>query len=46
MHHMWVSARLWPTVRVARVLGCFPRLTRPGPDRAGGCRCGGSWGCR
>ena len=36
VHHMWVNARLWPTVRVARVLGCFPRLTRPGPDRAGG----------
>ena len=37
VHHMWVGARLWPTVRVARVLGCFPRLTRPGLDRAGGC---------
>ena len=43
VHHMWVNARLWPTVRVARVLGCFPRLTRPGPDRAGGC---GFWGRR
>ena len=36
VHHMWVGARLWPTVRVARVLGRFPRLTRPGLDRAGG----------
>ena len=43
MHHMWVNARLWPTVRVARVLGCFPRLTRPGPDCAGG-RCFGAVG--
>ncbi|EFF79090.1 hypothetical protein HMPREF0970_01886 [Schaalia odontolytica F0309] len=41
---MWVKARLWPTVRVARVLGRFPRLTRPGQDRAGGCRFGGCWG--
>ena len=40
MHHMWVNARLWPTVRVARVLGRFPRLTRPGPDPAGGCAFG------
>ena len=36
MHHMWVNARLWPTVRVARVLGRFPRLTRPGLNPAGG----------
>ncbi|EJN45436.1 hypothetical protein HMPREF1137_0095 [Actinomyces sp. ICM39] len=46
MHHMWLGARLWPTVRVAPVLGRFPRLTRPGPDRAGGYRFGACWGCR
>ena len=46
VHHMWLGARLWPTVRVARVLGCFPRLTRPGPDRAGGCAFGACWRLR
>ena len=45
MHHMWVNARLWPAVRVARVLGRFPRLTRPGPDRAGGRTFGADGGC-
>ena len=32
MHHMCPRARLRPPVRVALVLGRFPRLTRPGPD--------------
>ena len=45
MHHMWVNARLRPTVRVARVLGRFPRLTRPGLNRAGGCAFGVDGGC-
>ena len=35
VHHMCPRARLRPPVRVALVLGRFPRLTRPGPDRAG-----------
>ena len=43
VHHRWSHARLGPPVRVARVLGCFPRLTRPGPGRAGGWRFGACW---
>ncbi|EJN51431.1 hypothetical protein HMPREF1138_0889 [Actinomyces sp. ICM58] len=43
MHHMCPHARLRPPVRVARVLGRFPRLTRPGLDRAGEY---GFWGRR
>ena len=43
VHHMCPRARLRPPVRVARVLGRFPRLTRPGLDRAGEY---GFWGRR
>ena len=43
VHHRWSHARLGPPVRVARVLGRFPRLTRPGPGRAGGWRFGACW---
>ena len=43
VHHRWSHARLGPPVRVARVLGCFPRLTRPGPGRAVGRAFGACW---
>ena len=44
VHHMWRHARLRSAGRVARVLGRFPRSTRPGLNRAGG-RAFGADGC-
>ena len=43
VHHRRPCPRLWPPACVARVLGRFPRVTRPGPDCAGGRRFGGAW---